>query len=148
MALEVVSQIYGEEYEEKLALYRNLGVIYYVIYNPRFWKRDGHLPLEVYKLIEGDYQLQLGEPFWMPEIGLGIGRCVLPSDRLRREILSWFDERGDRYLTTEEQADIERQRANTERLQAEAERQRADETQRQLELLQARLRSLGIADAE
>ena len=148
LALEVVSQTYGEEYEEKLALYRNLGVIYYVIYNPRFWKRDGHLPLEVYKLIEGDYQLQLGEPFWMPEIGLGIGRCVLPSDRLRREILSWFDERGDRYLTTEEQADIERQRANTERLQAEAERQRADETQRQLELLQARLRSLGIADAE
>jgi Uma2 family endonuclease len=169
LTLEVVSQTYGEEYDEKLALYRNLGVSYYVIYNPRFWKRDGHLPLEVYKLIEGDYQLQLGEPLWMPEIGLGIGRCVLPSDRLRREVLSWFDERGDRYLTTEEQADIERQRANTERLQAEAERQRADEAklqvdlerqradeaQKQLELLQAKLQlqasileSLGMSDEE
>lgn len=140
-ALEVVSQTPGGEYDEKLAIYRNLGVSYYAIYNPRFWKRDGHLPLEAYKLIEGEYQLQLGEPCWMPEIGLGIGRCVLPSDRLRREVLSWFDKRGNRYLTPEEQVD--------------AERQRADAAQEQVELLQARLRrhasileSLGITDAE
>jgi Uma2 family endonuclease len=111
--LEVVSQTPGSEYEEKLAIYTKLGVKYYVIYNPRFWHRDGHLPLEVYKLVEGVYQLQLGEPFWMPEISLGIGRCVLPSDRLRREVLSWFDQWGDRYLSAEEQ---ERQRA--ERLEA------------------------------
>jgi hypothetical protein len=36
----------GGEYDEKLAIYRKLGVIYYVIYNPEFWKRDGHLPFE------------------------------------------------------------------------------------------------------
>lgn len=52
----------------------------------------------------------MGEPFWMPEIGLGIGRCVLPSDRLRREVLSWFDQRGDRYLSAEEQERIQRER--------------------------------------
>ena len=60
-----------------------------------------HLPFEVYKLVDRDYQLQIGEPLWMPEIGLGIGRCVLPIDRLNREVLSWFDEKSDRYLTTE-----------------------------------------------
>ncbi len=114
--LEVVSQTPGGEYEEKLAIYSKLGVKYYVIYNPRFWHRDGHLPLEIYKLVEGDYQLQLGEPFWMPEIALGIGRYVLPSDRLRREVLSWFDERGDRYLSAEEQA---RQAKEQERQQRE-----------------------------
>jgi hypothetical protein len=63
----------------------------------------------------------------MPEIGLGIGRCVLPSDLFRREVLSWFDARGQRYLTTDEQADIERQRANT--------------AQEQIDLLLAKLRS-------
>jgi Uma2 family endonuclease len=127
-ALEVVSYTDGDEYEKKLDIYRKLGIKYYVIYNPKFWRRDGHLPFEVYKLVDGDYQLQISEPLWMPEIGLGIGRCVLPSDRLRREVLSWFDQGGDRYLTTDERADVESQRA--------------DAAQRQVELLLAKLRSL------
>jgi len=105
LTLEVVSQSYGDEYEKKLDIYRKLGVKYYVIYNPQFWRRDGHLPFEVYKLVDDDYQLQIGEPLWMPEIGLGIGRCVLPSDRFKREVLSWFNEQGDRHLTTEERAE-------------------------------------------
>ena len=130
LTLEVVSHSYGDEYEKKLDIYRKLGVKYYVIYNPKFWRRDGHLPFEVYKLVDGDYQLQIGEPLWMPEIGLGMGRCVLPSDRFERETLSWFDERGQRYLTSEEKADIEKQRA--------------DIAQEQVELLLAKLRSLGI----
>jgi Uma2 family endonuclease len=119
LTLEVVSQTLGGEYEEKLATYTQLGVKYYVIYNPRFWQRDGHLPLEVYKLVDGVYQLQMGEPFWMPELSLGIGRCVLPSDPLGREVLSWFDERGDRHLTTDERADVEQQRAEQEQRQRE-----------------------------
>lgn len=141
LTLEVVSQTYGDEYEKKLDIYRKLGVKYYVIYNPKFWRRDGHLPFEVYQLVDGDYQLQIGEPLWLSEIGLGIGRCVLPSDRFRREVLSWFDEQGQRYLTTEEQADLESQRANLEQ-------QRADAAQKQVELLLAKLRSLGIAEEE
>ncbi|BBC24418.1 Uma2 family endonuclease [Pseudanabaena sp. ABRG5-3] len=105
LALEVVSHTYGDEYEKKLDIYCQLGVKYYVIYNPQFWRRDGHLPFEVYKLVDGDYQLQIGEPLWIPEIGLGIGRCVLPSDRFSREVLSWFDQKGDRYLTAEEKVE-------------------------------------------
>ncbi|TYQ25647.1 Uma2 family endonuclease [Pseudanabaena sp. UWO310] len=139
LTLEVVSHTYGDEYGKKLEIYRQLGIKYYVIYNPQFWRRDGHLPFEVYKLVDDDYQLQIGEPLWMPEISLGIGRCVLPSDRFGREVLSWFDQKGDRYLTPEEQAEIERQTANTER-------QRADAAQKQVELLTAKLRSLGISE--
>ncbi|PZO37766.1 MAG: hypothetical protein DCF19_18040 [Pseudanabaena frigida] len=134
LTLEMVSHSYGDEYEDKLEIYRKLGVTYYVIYNPEFWKRDGHVPFEVYKLIDGDYHLQIGEPFWMPEIGLGIGRCVLPTDPLRRQVLSWFDENGKRYLSPEEQTDMALKKA--------------DETQKQLDLLLAKLRSLGIEDIE
>lgn len=108
LTLEVVSQTPGGEYDEKLAIYAKLGVLYYVIYNPKFWRRDGQLPFEVYKLENGVYQLQVGEPFWMPEIGLGIGRCVLPSDPMRREVLSWYDEGRNRCLS---EAEVERQRA-------------------------------------
>ena len=49
-------------------------MLYYAIYNPEFWQRDRHQPLEIYRLVAGIYQLQIGEPYWMPEIGLGIGR--------------------------------------------------------------------------
>jgi Uma2 family endonuclease len=132
LTLEVVSHTYGDEYGKKLEIYRKLGIKYYVIYNPQFWRRDGHLPFEVYKLVDDDYQLQIGEPLWMPEIGLGIGRCVLPSDRFGREVLIWFDQKGDRYLTPEEQVDLERQRAN--------------EAQKQVESLMEKLRSLGISE--
>jgi Uma2 family endonuclease len=134
LTLEVVSQTPGGEYEEKLNIYTKLGVKYYVIYNPRFWQRDRHLPLEVYKLVDGVYQLQIGEPLWMPELGLGIGRCILPSDPFGREVLSWFDQKGDRYLTTDERAD--------------AEGQRADAAQKQVELLSAQLRSLGVSEQD
>jgi Uma2 family endonuclease len=121
LALEIVSQTPGGEYDSKCEIYRRLGVLYYAVYNARFWQRDGHSPLEIYKLIEGKYQLQVGEPVWMPEVGLGIGRCALPNDPLGRETLSWFDQSGQRILN-----------------EAEAERQRADR-------LAERLRELGEA---
>lgn len=133
LALEIVSHTPGGEYDEKKAIYAKLGVLYYVIYNPEFWRRDGQLPFEVYKLVEGVYQLQIGEPYWMPEIGLGIGRCVLPSDPLERETLSWYDRQGQRYLDAGE----------TERQRAEAERQRADTERQRAEHLAQRLRDLG-----
>ena len=126
LTLEVVSQTPGGEYDDKLAIYAKLGVLYYIVYNPQFWRRDGHLPFEVYKLVDGSYALQVGEPFWMPELGLGLGRCPLPDDPLKREILSWYDATGDRYLNE----------AETQRQRAEAERQRADR-------LAERLRQLG-----
>jgi len=133
LTLEVVSQTLGGEYDEKMTVYARLKALYYVIYNPQFWRRDGHLPFEVYTLVNSAYELQVGEPFWMPEIGLGVGRCRLLDDPFQREVLSWFKVNGDRYLT---EAEVERQRMETERQRAEAERQRADR-------LAERLRQLG-----
>jgi Uma2 family endonuclease len=133
LVIEMVSHTPGGEYDEKLAIYAKLAVPYSVIYNPEFWKRDGHLPFEVYKLVNGVYKLQIGEPFWMPEIGLGLGRCQLPNDRLDREILSWYDQTGQRHLNA---AEVEQQRTNIERMRADTEKQRADR-------LAQRLRELG-----
>ncbi len=108
LVLEMVSHTPGGEYDDKLDIYTRLGVLYYVIYNPEFWKRDGHQPFEVYKLVNGEYQLQIGEPFWMPEIGLGIGRAQVVFGNIPQEQLAWYDETGTRYLTAEERADQER----------------------------------------
>lgn len=111
LVLEVVSWTPGEEYDTKAAIYANLGVLYYVIYNPEYWQRDRHQPFEVYKLIDGSYQLQKREPFWMPEIGLGIGRSPDPSGIIQREVLSWYDQQGNRYPTPQEQAQQAQQQA-------------------------------------
>ncbi len=100
--LEIVSQTPGGEYDEKISIYAKLGVLYYVIYNPEFWRRDQQEPFEVYRLVDGSYQRQIGEPFWMPEIGLGIGLGIGSHRGLQREWLYWFDERGNRILTPEE----------------------------------------------
>lgn len=102
-ALEIVSQTPGGEYDEKMAIYARLGVLYYVIYNPNHWRRDQQEPFEVYRLIDGTYQRQIGEPFWMPEIGLGIGRSMGNHQGVQREWLYWYDERRNRVLTPEEQ---------------------------------------------
>jgi Uma2 family endonuclease len=133
LALEMVSWTPGSEYQGKMAIYQKLGVLYYIIYNPGFWRRDGHQPLEIYRLVNGQYQLQSGEPFWMPEIGLGIGRCPTIAGKIEQEILSWFDDRGERYLQPEEQTRIAKEQARTERRERlSAEQQAQVEQERRL----------------
>jgi Uma2 family endonuclease len=104
LTLEMVSHKPGGEYDEKLEIYTKLGVLYYIIYNPEYWQRDRHQPFEVYKLVDGEYQLQLGEPYWMPEVGLGIGRYRGMVGGIDRELLGWYDQQGKRYLTAEERS--------------------------------------------
>jgi Uma2 family endonuclease len=144
LTLEMVSHKLGGEYDEKMKLYADLGVLYYVIYNPEFWQRDRHQPFEVYKLIQDHYQLQIGEPFWMPEVGLGIGRCQQVMGGIQQEQLSWFNAQGQRYPApddviqqTQEQLKIQQQQTETAQQQAVAARQRAEE-------LAQYLRSLGV----
>lgn len=109
-ALEIVSKTGGGEYDEKLTKYAQLGVLYYVIYNPDYWQRDKHDPLEVYYLVEGEYVRQPAEPVWMPEVGLGIGRGIGTYEGWTREWLYWYDQQGERFLTPEESLEQELQR--------------------------------------
>ena len=127
LVLEVVSAKPGGEYTTKLQEYAQMGVLYYVIYHP---KRRRKSKLEIYKLIQGNYELQNANPLWMPEISLGIGCERAEYDDLMREWLYWYDENGNRYPTPYEQIEQERQ-------QTEQERQRADR-------LATKLRDLGI----
>ena len=117
-ALEVVSKTPGGEYDRKMTRYTQLGVLYYIIYNPDYWQRDRREPLEVYLLVEGEYQRQIGEPFWMREIGLGIGRGIGTHGGLQREWLYWFNEQSDRYSSPEDAARVERQQRELAQQQA------------------------------
>ena len=158
LTLEMVSHQPGGEYDEKMSIYAGLGVLYYILYNPEFWRRDRHQPFEVYKLMDGEYRQQIGEPYWMPEVGLGMGRSRQRVGGIEQEILAWFDESGTVYplpdvamqemreqLRVERRrAEMERQRAQAQELRAEEERQRAQAQELRAERLAEYLRSQGI----
>ncbi|MDF5712177.1 MAG: Uma2 family endonuclease [Nostoc sp. S4] len=134
LVLEVVSQNYRKEYSAKLDEYAALGVLYYVIYSPR---RRRKLRLEVHKLVNSNYELQNGNPVWLPEIGLGIGCERGNYSGVTREWMYWYDEAGKRYLTPAEQIKQEAQRA-------EQQAQRAQVAEQRVQQLAEQLRALGI----
>jgi len=132
LTLECVSKTYRNEYDDKMTDYAKLGVLYYVIYNPHYHKRDQHAPLEIYRLVNGQYMLCIGQPFFMEEIGLAIGHESGTYRKWQRDWLYWYKKDRTRLLTAEEHAQAEAQRANVEaqRAQAAAQRIRGETRQR------------------
>ncbi|WP_425217019.1 Uma2 family endonuclease [Tumidithrix helvetica] len=137
---EVISKTYNSEYDEKLELYQNLGIRYYVIYNPFSGKSLAYKDrssLEVYQLVNGKYELmpsisllpEGGEMVWLEGVGLGIGCVRNELYDWRREWLYWYDRDGVRYPTAKEQAAIaeassEQERFARRRAEAIAEQER------------------------
>ena len=147
LSLEVVSEKYNSEYEDKLRDYQSLGILYYAIYNP-FSGRRGRFKnrqrLEVYRLTAGKYELLESENnrVWLPEIDLGLG--YEPGNHVAwyREWLYWYDASGNRYLTANERANQERlakeaaeEKAHQERLAKEAAEEKAQRLAERLKLL-------------
>jgi Uma2 family endonuclease len=98
--LEVISKTSNQEYTKKKEIYQEIGIQYYVVYNPQRKKKPA---LEVYILNNQEYVL-LGNqsPIWLEEIGLGIGKEIGTYQGIRREWLYWYDKNGERLLTPEE----------------------------------------------
>lgn len=141
LVLEVVSQKYRGEYSRKKALYAEMGVKYYAVYSSRRKKKPR---LEVYELIDQEYHSLTGEPIWLPEIGLGLGRDRGVYQGIEREWLYWYDAEGRRIPTPEERAEAERQRAEQERQRAEQEALRAEQAEQRFQALLEQLRQQGI----
>ena len=134
MVLEVVSQTYRGEYSTKKEFYAELEILYYVVYNPH---RRRKAPLEVYKLVNGEYALQSGNPVWLPEIGLGIGHERGTYQGITREWLYWYNESGKRFFTPEERITEAEERIT------EVE-QRRQEAENRAQMLAERLKALGV----
>jgi len=146
--LEVVSQNYRGEYKTKKNKYADLGVLYYVVYNPL---RRQKPRLEVYCLENGKYELLPGNPVWLPEIGLKIGMERGTYLGITREWLYWYNQQGQRLLIPEEltrQAQQEVQQAQQEVQQAQQEVQEAkqgvQQAERRAQMMAERLRALGV----
>ncbi|ELR96553.1 Uma2 family endonuclease [Gloeocapsa sp. PCC 73106] len=108
LTIEVVSQQRRGEYSVKKALYAQIGVLYYVVYNPQRRRKSS---LEVYQLIGGEYQRLTGQPIRLAAIEIGIGVEIGTYQGITREWLYWYDAQGSRYLTPEERIQQEQQKA-------------------------------------
>jgi hypothetical protein len=149
LSLEVISEKYNREYEDKLVDYQTLGILYYAIYNP-FSGRRGRFKnrqrLEIYKLIDGKYELlpPQNNQVWLPEIELALGYEYGEHIAWYREWLYWYDGSGNRYLTTKEKAINAIAIANQERLIAAQERLAKEKAEQKAQRLAERLKAMGI----
>ena len=134
--LEVVSKSYRGEYTTKKDLYQNLGVLYYVVYNPIRRRKN---TLEVYRLVQGQYVPVIGNPVWMPEIGLGIGKAEYVHYDRDREWLFWYNEKGDRYPTPDEQIDAKQKQVQQAKQQIQRAKQQASLAEQQVSLAEQQL---------
>jgi len=134
VALEIISDKRGGEYDEKMRRYGKMGVRYYVVFDP-FEIYD--VPrLRVYeRAIAWRYRLR-GD-LLLPEIGLSLQMWRGRFENAEENWLRWHDAEGNLILTGKERAAKETERAAIETERADAETERAGR-------LAAKLRELGV----
>jgi len=152
--LEIVSDRYGEEAGRKMQIYAQIGIPYYVIFDPDEDLKKGLL--RTFGLNQGVYQEIPHGCFEMIGLGLTFWQGAFEGHEARW--LRWCDCSGKVIPTGQElaaqrltainnaqqAANAERTRADQERQRADQERQRAEQERQRAEQLAAQLRALGI----
>jgi hypothetical protein len=131
----------------KLEGYAEIGVLYYVVYDPQ--RHLSEETLRVFVLRDGEYQ-ELEQPA-LPRIGLRLMRWDGVFEGHFDTWLRWCDAQGRLLLTGEERAALEAERAEREAERADQEagaRRQAEEHARveaeRAARLAEKLRELGI----
>ncbi|MFQ5614902.1 MAG: Uma2 family endonuclease [Anaerolineales bacterium] len=113
VVVEIVSNKKGGEAGKKVRVYAQMGVWYYVIYDPQQLIQDEFL--RVYKLRAGRYVLK--SDWWLDSVGLGVTLWEGEFEGVWEQWLRWCDQDGNVISTGAELAKWQRERA--ERLAAQ-----------------------------
>ena len=147
VAVEIVSNEKGNEDGSKLRDYAALGVLYYVIYDPRQILSED--PLRVSQLVAREYLLR--PDYRLSQVGLSLTLWYGAFEDIPAMWLRWCDQVGNIIFTGAERAEQEHRRAEEEHQRAEEESQRAEEAnaraeqaQQRADRLAAQLRALGV----
>jgi len=148
VVIEVVSNKKGGEDTRKLKSYAQIGIIWYVIFDPEEILSEE--VLRIYKLRDG--QFQRTRKWFFPEVGLGLALWDGEFEEMRADRwLRWCDKNGKPIPTGEEIAQVDRLRAKREKgravqekARADQEKARADQEKGRADKLAAKLLALGL----
>jgi len=114
LVIEVVSNKIGNERTEKLKRYKNMGIKYYVIYDPglHIYKTSLH----AFQLINKSYKAfspndLRKKKIWFKDINIGLTVQISTYEELEAEWLRWYDSNGNILKTGKEKAEAEQMRA-------------------------------------
>lgn len=127
VVVEIVSNKTGGETTTKVVDYAEMGIKYYVIYDPQLLLLEQELV--VYELYAGRYQLR--PDYRLPNIGLSLMLWEGVFEGKHDTWLRWCDMFGTLLLSGAEQAEEERKRTQQARAQAEEAQNQAEEAQNQ-----------------
>ncbi|MBC7824604.1 MAG: Uma2 family endonuclease [Candidatus Parcubacteria bacterium] len=127
VCIEIVSNRKGNELDSKKDDYAQIGVAYYVVFDPlQQLQREGELNgnlLKIWVLTAGQY-VEMSEPFWLQTVKLGLTLWNGEFEGQESTWLRWCDDREGRVIPTGAE--------------------RADEAELKAQRLAERLRAMGV----
>jgi len=140
VVIELVSNREGGELDARFRRYRQIGVAYYIVHDPR--SALGGPRLRAFELRGGLYVV-LDRP-WFEVVGLVLVEWEGTFEGLQGRWLRWCTRDGDLVPTGAERAAREQERAEGAEARAEIEKTRAETAEARADRLAARMRALGI----
>lgn len=107
VVIEIVSNKVGEELGEKLSIYQQMRVSYYVVFDPS--GQLGEKKLRIYE-IKGIRYFETTET-WLEQVGLGLTLWEGEFEGRQDLWLRWCDKDGNIFLTGDERAEQAEQKA-------------------------------------
>lgn len=101
LVIEVVSNTKGDELGSKLKKYAQLGIVYYVIWDPAEFLKRGRLQI----LVLRDKKYVPLEGNWLPAVGLGLAIWHGLFEGFEDDWLRWCDQSGKVLPTGAERAE-------------------------------------------
>ncbi len=141
VVIEIVSNKIGDELGNKLKIYKQMRVSYYIVYDPS--QQLGQQVLRIYE-IRGMRYSETSET-WLEQVGLGLTLWEGEFEGRQDVWLRWCYQDGNVLPTGDERgAEQAQQQAEQERLEKEQAQHRAEQAEQRAQLLAEQLRSLGV----
>jgi len=140
VVIEIVSNKVGDELGNKLRIYEQMRVSYYIVYDP-----GQHLGEQVLRLHElrGIRYSETTE-MWLEQVGLGLTLWQGEFEGREDIWLRWCYQDGNILLTGDELAEEAENRAEEAENRAQEAENRAQQAENRAQLLAEQLRALGI----
>lgn len=134
VVVEVVSNTKGGEIDHKLSIYERIRVDYYIIFDPQHLIQNEEL--RIYQYGSGGY-IPKADRQLLPKLNISVMLWDGVFDEIQARWLRWCDHNGNLIPTGLESTMQAKERANQEK-------KRAQRAEKKMELLSAKLRSLGV----